>query len=178
MAMMKIAPPWITYVSELEQLFKYDRDVHVVYDNDEKRVCLYVDSTTKADALMNALPGEKVWGGVTLKIAVIPANDAEATVDRGSIFANIFAGNDAFSFIKTIRGIFSNNLTYVVFKNRVVQYFNDDLGDIYGNCSTLYQEIAKNVFGDQPGVFFCTDVESPADEQRWLTMSARRPEWP
>ena len=54
-----------------------------------------------------------------------------------------------------------NPITYVVFVNEVVQYFNDDLGDVYGQCSTLYQEIAKDVFGETEGVFFCTDVEEP-----------------
>jgi len=33
------------------------------------------------------------------------------------------------------------------------------LNDIYGNTSTLYQDIAAEVFEDQPGIFYCTDIE-------------------
>lgn len=51
---------------------------------------------------------------------------------------------------------------YVVFKNCVVQFFNDNLNDIYGNISTLYQDIAREIFADAEweGVFYCTDVET------------------
>ena len=48
---------------------------------------------------------------------------------------------------------------YVIFANKVVQYFNDSLSDAHGVCSTLYQDIARDVFGDDCGVYFCTDLE-------------------
>ena len=55
--------------------------------------------------------------------------------------------------------MFAYNTIYVVFKNRVVQFFNDNLNDIYGNISTLYQEIASDVFKEISGVNYCTDIE-------------------
>ena len=73
------------------------------------------------------------------------------------LFCTAFNRNPAFVFTKSIQGIFSNNITYVVFRNKVVQYFDDDLSDIYGQCSTLYQYIAKNIFVDMESVFYCTD---------------------
>lgn len=160
MASIKLAPPWITFVSELEQLFKHDREVHIVYDNEECEVKVYVDSAAKAEALTELLPAGKAFGNQVLTVTVVPANGLVA-VDKTNLYQTAFAGNGAFSFIKTVQGIFANNLTYVVFKNRVVQYWNDDLGDIYGQKSTLYQEIARNIFGETEGVFFCTDVEEP-----------------
>lgn len=163
MAMIKQAPPWITYVSELEQLFKLDDEVHVVYDNDEHNVKLYVENAEKATALMNLIPEKKEFGNVTLTIEVVPTNGCERfNVDNE--YEAALNGNGAFSFIKVVRGIFTNNITYVVFKNRVVQYFDDNLGDIYGQRSTLYQEIAKHIFGEKDGVFFCTDVPASVRE--------------
>lgn len=47
-----------------------------------------------------------------------------------------------------------------MFKNKVVQYFNDDLSDANGVCSTLYQEIAKRIFGENPMIYFCTSIKS------------------
>lgn len=165
MATISLAPPWITRVSELTQLFKYDAEVHVVYNNDEREVKLYVDNTSKANALGVLLPEQVVFGNVSLKITVVPANENSVGLvnfsNKEVLFNTAFEGNGAFSFVKSVQGIFTNNLTYVVFKNKVVQYFNDDLGDVYGQCSTLYQEIAKNVFGDVEGVYYCTDVEEP-----------------
>ena len=52
-------------------------------------------------------------------------------------------------------------VTYVVFKNCVVQFFNDNLNDCHGIVSTLYQDIASEVFGDAgvTNVYYNTDVE-------------------
>lgn len=164
MASIKLAPPWVTIASEMTQLFKYDPEVHVVYDNDEHLISIYVDKQRKADALAALIPETITFGNIELHINVIPANGALSTtvgLSQVQLFENAFEGNGAFAFVKQITGIFANNLTYVVFKNKVVQYFNDNLGDIYGNCSTLYQDIAKNIFGSIPGVYFCTDIEQP-----------------
>lgn len=159
MAHLKLAPPWITYVSEVEQMFKYDKQVHVVYDNDELTLKLYVDELNKADALEQLLPEEMVFGNVTLKISIIPANTVRVTrTDKEGIFEYAFFNNPVLSFIRTVQGVFANNLTYVVFAKRVVQYYNDNLGDIYGQRSTLYETIAKNIFLPQEGVYYCTDA--------------------
>lgn len=173
MAMIRLAPPWVTYANEMAQLFLNDPEVHVVYDNDECEIKIYVDNAAKAGALTELLPTEKNYGNITLAITVVPANGISVPV--GNIYQTAFKGNGAFSFVKTVRGIFANDLTYVVFKNRVVQYFNDDFGDIYGQCSTLYQDIAKRIFGETEGVFFCTDTEKNV-----LTASLNAPlgEWP
>ena len=185
MASIKLAPPWVTIASEMTQLFKYDPEVHVVYDNDEHLISVYVDKQRKADALAALIPETITFGNIELHINVIPANGALSTtlgLSQVQLFENAFEGNGAFAFVKQITGIFANNLTYVVFKNKVVQYFNDNLGDIYGNCSTLYQDIAKNIFGSIPGVYFCTDIEQPVAVQDKFgnCMSVFAPEgcWP
>ena len=162
--MVKLAPPWITAVSEMEQMFKYDGEVRVLYNNDDCTVRLYVDSSDKAGALTALLPPEIEFGNVTLKIIVIPANGVCSKLDGANtelLFLYAFDGNPVLSFTKRISGIFTNDLVYVVFAKEVVQYFNDDLGDIYGQCTTLYQEIAKNLFGKRENVFYCTDAEEP-----------------
>ena len=41
-----------------------------------------------------------------------------------------------------------------------MQYFNDDISDINGNCSTLAEDIARDIFvGELPN--FCTDLPYP-----------------
>ena len=167
MATINLAPPWNVYVSEVEQMFRLDPEVHVVYDNELYTLKVYVDEPKKASALGVLLPEEYNFGNVTLKISVIPANGVseEDKVDPNNtdkLFEAAFSNNRALSFVRTVRGIFTNNLTYVVFVNRVVQYYNDDLGDVYGQCSTLYQNIAKNIFVPIEGAYYCTDVEDYA----------------
>ena len=151
-----LSTPWAEYYRELEALFKHDPAIKIGFDEDEYIINLYVDGGLKAEALAELLPSEKVFGNVTLKVNVIPANVVKD--DKTSLFKAAFEGNPVFSYAVKPEGILVPNFSFVVFKNEVVQYFNDNLGDVNGNRSTLYQEIAKDVFEDHEGVFFCTDT--------------------
>ena len=160
MALLNISSPWVIFYREVQALFAEDPTVHVVYDEEENHIKLYVDNGDKAEALDLLLPQEKVFGNVTVKLSVIPANNADGLFgdfNTNELYNIAFCGNGAYAFSKTIAGVFTNNLTYVVFKRKVVQYYNDSLSDIYGQYSTLYQDIAADVFGEYGDVFFCTD---------------------
>lgn len=156
-----LSPPWIKYYHEIEAFFAEDPDVKVVYYPEEQEVCLYVEGQEKADALTNLLPSEKDFGNVVLHVMVIPANkncnckDLRATVLD---IADAFEGNNAVEFCKAVQGIYSNPMYYIVFKKKVVQYFTDDLGDYYGVRSTLYQDIAEEIFEPVEGVYYCTST--------------------
>ena len=153
----KLSPPWAIYYRKINALFGEDPEIRIVYDEDTPEIKLYVDSVDKADAMAQLLPVEKEFGNVKLKITVIPPNKLEA--DKISVFEKMFKGNPVISFITGIQDIFATPLHYIVFKNKVVQYHNDDLSDFYGNCSTLYQDIAKEIFGNLENIYFCTDRE-------------------
>lgn len=154
MAKVNLSSPWVIYYKELEALFKGDPNVKVIFDELENTIKLYVQGESKAEALSQLLPTEKEFGNVTIKIEVLPAN--EFFQSAISLYEDAFRGNSALRFVKNItNGVYS--FDYIVFKPEVVQFFNDSLGDINGNCSTLYQNIAKDIFGETDGVFFCTD---------------------
>lgn len=169
MARVKLSAPWDEFYNEVNELFKYDEEVRVVFFEEQKKIKLFVDNPAKAEALQKLLPQKKEWGKVALLIEVIPSNKEKKTELTRNIWSVAFTGNTAVSFIYTIDGIFNNPLTYVVFVNEVVQYFNDNLGDINGNRSTLYEDIARDVFGHVDGTFFCTDtvegLENPKFER-------------
>lgn len=158
MAKLKLSAPWIIYYREIEAMFRGDPGVRVVFDEDSLTVKLYVDEGAKAYALDRLVPPSKKFGRTVLKINVIPANGAFAKVNEAELFDAALTGNSALSFIRTISGIMTSPLTYVVFKKTVVQYWTDDLGDYFGVHSTLFQDIAKDVFENATGVFFCTDT--------------------
>ena len=150
---VKLATPWATYYKELCELFKDDPAVRVAFDTDAMEVKLLVDGTVKAEALTALMPGEVTFGNVKLKVTVIPANiDFKDPLD---LFKAAFDGNPALSYTKKTDGMFA--MEYVVFKNKVVQFFNDNLQDINGNESTLFEDIAREVFPNA-GVCFCTDA--------------------
>ena len=132
---MKLSPPWITYVNEVKALFAQDPEIKIVYDDEEKKLSLYVDNDKKADALTQLLSDEKTFGNVVLKTEVIPANnDREKT--RIDLIRDAFEGNHAIEFIKDEETPFGS-YHYVAFVPKVVQFYNDDMGDVNGNTSTL-----------------------------------------
>lgn len=151
---VKLAPPWITYYRQVEALFGADPDIKVVFDEDELHIKLYVENEIKAAALDEILPVQKDFGNVSVFIEVIPANTEPKKVD---IIRRAFEGNPAFSYATTIEGIMVNPINYVVFKPEVVQFWNDNLHDPHGLVSTLMEDVARAVIGEEDGVMFTTD---------------------
>jgi hypothetical protein len=65
------------------------------------------------------------------------------------VFKDIIVDDDQGSF----------GFSHVMFEKKVVQYFDDVLCDPNNFQSTLYEDIAREVFEDSKGVFFNTDCE-------------------
>lgn len=148
-----LSSPWVTFYRRIEAMFKEDPQIRVEYDEEENVVRLYVSNADKAEALAQLLPSGRTFGNVTIHIQVIPPNQVVKSMT--DLYRAAFSGNTAFSSIEERTGLF--DMKYVVFKKKVVQYHNDAINDINGNCSTLYQDLAKDIFGSDKGVFFCTE---------------------
>lgn len=153
MKTVKISPPWIQYVNKINALFDRDKEVKLIYDNDNVELKLFVDDNDKAEAIAAILPSEKKFGNVTLKITVLPSNTDNSV---SSVFVKAFKGNPVLKDVTVISDAFTNPVTYCVFEKTVVQYYDDNLGDPYGLKSTLYQDIANEIFEKHDGVLFCT----------------------
>lgn len=158
MAILTKSSPWVTYYREVDALFKRDREVLVVFDEENEELKLYVDNQAKANAIRCLIPTEKEFGNVILKIDVIPSNGKAlnnvGTPNIVDVAASAFRNNDAVCMVRDVSAVF--DLVYVIFRKEVVQYFDDNIGDINGNCSTLYEVIARDVFNDV-GIKYCTD---------------------
>ena len=152
---IKLSPPWVIFYRELVAMFGEDPDIRIEYDVDENEVKLFVNGTEKADALTQLLPVEKEFGNVVLTITVIPANNTMKKID---VYRKAFEGNPVYSYAASVEGIMTNSVNYVIFKNQVCQYWADNLGDINGNKSDLYENIARDIFEDKEGIFFSTDL--------------------
>ncbi len=181
---LKLSPPWVTFVNKLLALFGQDPEITIKVINDDVKI--YVDNEEKAFLLTKLLPFKVDFGNYSLSILVYPPNLAtdeqkfssklKLTAEIENLpldrqFDLIFAKNPVYSFSHRVEGLFFNDIVYVVFKNEVVQFFNDNLNDIYGNVSTLYENIAKDIFKyiDNQVVFFCTDIkdDSLRGERQW-----------
>ena len=171
MAKLGLSSPWTIFYREVDALFKNDNGVHVIFDEENREIKLYVEDGKKAAALTELLPAEKKFGRVTIKITVIPANG----IADGWDLEDLFAGNDAVEFVQTAAKLPGLDIEYVVFRKEVVQYYTDNLMDYNGLKSTLYEDVARDVFGSLPGVSFST---SDRDIELICDLNAPLGEWP
>ena len=163
---LKISPPWITYIHMIQALF--DGDPQIAFNEEvdaggEPFITLVCNNGDKVAALQQILPTEVMFGNIPLHITIdgIPSN--RVFVSKKELFEVAFAKNPAFAYAVSPGDDNYNwfDMTYIVFKNCVVQFFNDNLNDCHGVLSTLYEDIAREVLtGDAvQGVYFNTDVE-------------------
>ena len=163
----KISPPWVIMIHKLEALF--DGDPMIAFNVDYNAeggptVVLCTNDGEKAAALVKILPEGINYGGVTLHIGVDCPNMANLAFPNNKVlFETAFKGNPAFAYAMapSMEGYNWLPVVYVVFKNCVVQFFADNLNDCHGVISTLYQDLAEEIFGqgDITGVYFNTDIE-------------------
>lgn len=156
MEKLTLSPPWETFVSELKALFGEDPEIKIVYENDEvPAVKLYVDNTDKANALTVLLPQKVTFGNVTLAVTVVPPNTTND--DLADLFETAFNGNPAFCNVMSFETPVTGKVDYAVFSGQLVQFFNDDLRSPYGIETTIYEDVARDVFKDVEGIYFCTE---------------------
>ena len=157
MAKLKLSPPWSIFYDEIRAMFAKDPEVKVVMDEDHYTVYVFVDNAKKSAALARILEQEKKFGRITLKVVVPPPDNTSVPFKDGvELYRAAFENNPRLSYVQPKTSIFDTSF-YVVFKNEVIQYFIDDISDINGLCSTLAENIARDIFvGDLPN--FCTDL--------------------
>lgn len=162
---LKILPPWTIWIRKIEALFDGDPQIacNVNFASTAPRIVLACNNGDKVAALQQLLPDKIEFGNVALEIGVdgVPSNRAFKT--KKELFETAFAGNPCFAcaFAPVEDGYNWFTMTYVIFKNCVVQFFADNINDAHGVISTLYQDIANDVLkiNGNDGVYFCTDIE-------------------
>ena len=167
-ASLKMSAPWTIFYKEVYELFKRDPQVNVLYNYEEPELKLWVKGNDeKAAALARFMPTTKTFGNVVLNISVV-GDDGQPVPDINcpdiEAFKKMFDGNGAVSFVKSIQTPFGDTFTYAVFVKEVVQFFSDNMFDLYGATSTLYQTIAADIFEDtlaeKGGFFFTTEANA------------------
>lgn len=175
MAMLGLVSPWIGLYREACAFFKHDKAVHVIFDDENKTLSFYVDDAEKAAALECLLPSVIEFGNVTVTIKVIPANGEAVDCSEDKMVGLLnkaFKDNAAVIAIKHVHGFADFTANYVIFADEVVQYYTDDIGDYFGVNSTLYEDIARDLFGPINGLFFSTTIDTSK------ALGAPLGEWP
>ena len=153
---VKLSPPWITYYREIQQLLWLDKDIFLMFDQEDMIIRIYVGNAAKAQALEKLLVKNAVFGNVTVSVEIIPPNERPAVTGL-SLYEEAFAGNPVFKGTVEISLPVAGSMRYVVWTNEVAQFYNDNLADVNGNTTMLMEDIAREVLIQEPGVYHCTE---------------------
>lgn len=162
---LKILAPWAICIKKIEALFGGDPQIHCYtdYSGDDPYIILACTNGDKVRALQLILPEEFEFGNVTLKVDIDGAPSDIAFTSKKQLFETAFSGNPAFAraFAPAEEGYEWFAMTYVVFKNCVVQFFADNINDCHGVISCLYQDLADDILTGTAveNVYFNTDIE-------------------
>lgn len=165
---LKILPPWSIYFNKLKALFAEDTDITLsmeYFDYGTPSIVIKCYNREKVRALQCLLPEEVYFGNLRVDIEIEGKPSNRVFKSKKELFDTAFEGNPiyAYSVCPTEEGYEWFAITYVVFKNKVVQFFADNLNDCHGIISTLYQDIAKDVFLNdmvtEGNIFYNTDIE-------------------
>lgn len=161
----RMSPPWEVYARKVEALFAEDDDVYVVSSkrDDQQHVDIYVSNPSKFAALRELMPVEVEFGNVTLHVQVV--SESEDMTDEQLLLA-AFAGNPALASTMTA-DVPGGTVTYALFEPEVVQIFCDDISSPFGVQTLTYEQIARDVFGEDTHVLMCSgllELDRPSDE--------------
>ena len=160
---MKLSPPWNTVWSMLVALFKGDDEITVKPiqhdDSGVYTITLESSNATKICALSRLLKNEYSFGNVTLKIKYAVTNNSKVAEDYDKndlydVAIEAFASTPAVVDIKHCQDLVSNKFIVIEFAKQVVQFYNDDLFDFYGNWNGTYIDVAKKLCTDIDGLMF------------------------
>ena len=153
---VKLSPPWNTYVKELFNILQGIPGIS--FDQMERIEGGYtqpirVDDAKIYEALSAILPKVKKYGNVTLNIQLIPADGACVAPEPGytpaeilDFFKEVFSINSLVTDVQLIHTVVGFDYYFVVCKKDVIQFFNDDTTDLYGNANLTVEDTFRDVF--------------------------------
>lgn len=158
-ARISLSPPEFTYFNEIKYSVGKDPLVRVSplqdHGDGQFQIVLHVKGFKKAKALATLIVPEKVIGEISIKVKVMSSGKQVSPISRSltakelaALHRIAFRTNRFFRFV-ALRTIFGTTFVYPVFKIRVVQFFNDDLSDFYGNYNHVAAFVFRNVLHNE-----------------------------
>ena len=158
---LTLEAPWNTYRKMINALFEYDHEIEVGdvvgIGSIDYTIDIKVKNHRKFEALRKLLPVRKVFGSITVAIYIYDMeNDEKNDIE---MFKDLFRDNPIVSNYEKVKLPDGSERNFVCFEPQVIQFFDDDISDCYGNYNGLAENIARAVFGDRAGdVSFSTGL--------------------
>lgn len=160
---LTLEAPWNTYRKMINALFECDPEIEVgdVETSGSESVDYVIEigakNYRKFEALQKLLPTLKDFGSVTVAIYVYNmVNKEKNDID---VFKDLFRDNPIVSNYEKVKLPDGSERDFVCFQSQVIQFYDDDISDCYGNYNGLAEDIARAVFSDRAGdVSFSTGM--------------------
>jgi len=161
---MKLSPPWYTYNNEIKALFELDPDIEVgdIYEvnNENFKVAMNICTTNpeKFLALNKVVKPVVEFGNVNLHVIIQDTSESSDKNPYIEIYSKLFESNPRVKDLKLCKDFADQEHLFVEFEPEVIQFYNDNINDFYGNYNGLAQDIAQKLFVDStnPFIHFCT----------------------
>lgn len=152
--------PWVTYNDYLKAIFDGDKEVTVqdvvTGDDGNYYISVLVANSIKASAIDQILKKDVPMGNVNLHV------DVECTSnDAGNVYEAAFAGNPHFSRFVTLETPFHTEMSFCIMTKEVIQFYNDDISDPWGNYNGLAEDIMKEITIPNENVSYATEAVDP-----------------
>jgi len=160
--MITLSPPWYTIWNKIKSTFGNDPNVKVgplVTQSTPFKIIIDVNDHDKATAIASILSLKFDLGNNSIQVAVrdnkgsvvvptVPTSEEQLV----SIIKTALGSNAWFVDAKiVILPILERKILYAVFHKAVIQFFNDDLSDMYNNYNNVAAFVFKDVLNEAPG---------------------------
>ncbi|WP_301170138.1 hypothetical protein [Brevibacillus nitrificans] len=154
-AQIRLSPPEFTYFNEIRFSIGNDPLVQVEplrqLSGGDFLITIRVQGMQKARALATLIIATKQIGNLRIQVRVVtsegnrvqPITRALTPREIAALYQTAFRTNRLFNFA-VARATISFTAVYPVFKARVIQFFNDDISDLFNN----FNQVAAFVFRD------------------------------
>ncbi|SDW75249.1 hypothetical protein SAMN05444487_1069 [Marininema mesophilum] len=157
---VQLSPPQFTYLSKLKFTVGRDPNVQVgdlkSVDGNTLRITIRVNGRQRARALATILTANKSIGNIIIQVRIVNQGTTVCPIRRSlspSAISDLYkvglSTNDLFLF-SVARGIVPGGSVAIfpVFRARIVQFFNDDLSDLFRNfngvAAFVFRDVCRN----------------------------------
>lgn len=167
-AQIRISPPEFTYFNEIKFSIGNDPLVQVEplrqLSGGDFLITIRVQGMQKARALATLIIATKQIGNLLIQVRVVtsegnrvqPITRALTPREIAALYQTAFRTNRLFNFA-VVRASISFTAVYPVFKAQVIQFFNDDLSDLFNNfnqvAAFVFRDVLRNRINETPILF-------------------------
>ena len=152
---LRLSPPWYTFFNFIKHTIGKDKQVKVLEMKEVSEVDFLiqidVNDKYKALALATILEPYKEFVNVKVNVEVLhlgeTVNPSEKKQNVGTLvdfYEKAFETNEYFSQIE-FGDLFGSMVLFPVFKKEVIQFFNDNLADLYNNLNGVAADVFTEI---------------------------------